>query len=136
MGSIIIRTFVISFSAYVQEIARAGRDGEKSTATLYFNASDIASNKENLKEEMKQFCLTDQCGRAFICKHFGFEWTDVSESLRDCCDNCEKQCNCIVVFRYCLMTSQMPSGIKAQHHLQAVHASLRDIFRQRKWREH
>lgn len=83
------------FPAYVQEIGRAGRDGKSSTATLYFNASDIAANREKLQPEMKEFCLTHQCRRVFICRHFGFERLQVADYLHDCCDNCEKQCNCV-----------------------------------------
>lgn len=43
------------FTAYLQKIGRAGRDGQESLALLYFNMSDIGA--PHVKCEVKNFCL-------------------------------------------------------------------------------
>ncbi|XP_033731767.1 Werner syndrome ATP-dependent helicase homolog [Pecten maximus] len=39
---------------YVQEIGRAGRSGQEAHALVYYNNSDVASNRKGLKVEVKQ----------------------------------------------------------------------------------
>ena len=83
------------FAAYMQEIGRAGRDGQPSRAILYFNASDIAPNKEFVKEEIKSFCTTSDCRRDHLLKHFNYEPMRRRDTERHlCCDNCVKHCIC------------------------------------------
>ena len=43
---------------YFQETGRAGRDGQYSKATLYYNR-DIAKNKPGLQEEMRLYCRSE-----------------------------------------------------------------------------
>ena len=62
---------------------------------MYYNASDIADNRTNVKPEVREFCVTETCRRQFLCCHFGYEKPPTSHSeLHQCCDNCEKICDC------------------------------------------
>lgn len=70
------------FTAYLQKIGRAGRDGQESLALLYFNMSDI------VKYEVKNFCLLNTCRREYISEHFGFTLP------HKCCDICQISCPC------------------------------------------
>ena len=42
------------FTAYVQQIGRAGRSGQPASATLYYTKSDLAI--QHINEEMKSYC--------------------------------------------------------------------------------
>ena len=75
---------------YLQEIGRAGRDGQGGHAIMYVNAHDIASRK--VTQEMKDFTGTDGCRRASILAHFGVEPMKVDP--HQCCDNCLLLCSC------------------------------------------
>ena len=86
----------------MQEIGRAGRDGAQSHAILLYNANDVASNRKYLKEEVREYCKLNSCRRAFISNHFGFT-TQNPEFCHDCCDVCEKPCNCDICFEKFLM---------------------------------
>lgn len=62
-----------NLESYVQETGRAGRTGTPSRATLYFNNSDTAANKEHVQEPMKVYCRSqDTCLRKLILQHLGF----------------------------------------------------------------
>lgn len=80
-------------AVYVQEMGRAGRDGQPATATLYFNASDIASNVNTLQQDMRELCKTKDCKRQFLASYFMHEHT-FSGSLHSCCSSCETLCSC------------------------------------------
>ncbi|XP_057292020.1 ATP-dependent DNA helicase RecQ-like [Hydractinia symbiolongicarpus] len=75
-----------NIESYMQEIGRAGRRGQNSTATLYYNNADIAVNKNNVDDSMKCFCKTDLCLRKFILNFFGFKKYEQD----NCCSNCTK----------------------------------------------
>ena len=45
-----------SLKAYFQETGRAGRDGKRAHAILYYNNRDIAKNRSGMQEEMRSFC--------------------------------------------------------------------------------
>ena len=56
-----------NIESYLQQVDRAGRTGVHSRATLYFNNSDIAANKEHVTEPMKAHCkLQESCLRNLI----------------------------------------------------------------------
>ena len=58
--------------SYLQEVGRGGRTGVPSRATLYFNNSDIAANKEHVTKPMKAYCkLQESCLRNLILKYLG-----------------------------------------------------------------
>lgn len=77
-------------AAYVQEIGRAGRDGELAEATLYYNNSDISTNT-HVNDDMRQYCRLVTCRRQFILQHFG-ESAELDMIGHACCDNCRKLC--------------------------------------------
>ncbi|XP_060084050.1 bifunctional 3'-5' exonuclease/ATP-dependent helicase WRN-like [Ylistrum balloti] len=71
---------------YLQEIGRAGRTGQKSTAILHYNKSDIAKNRKGLSPEMAKFCnVNDGCLRLELVKYFGFQTTVFDGPLEECC---------------------------------------------------
>ena len=61
-----------NIESYLQEVGRAGRTGVPSRATLYFNNSDIAANKEHVTKPMKAYCkLQESCLRNLMLKYLG-----------------------------------------------------------------
>lgn len=79
------------FTAYLQEIGRAGRDGHESLALLYFNMNDIGAH--HVKSEVKNFCLLNTCRRKYISEHFGFTFEKI-DLPHKCCDICQISCPC------------------------------------------
>lgn len=66
---------------YLQESGRIGRDGKPSIAIMLYDKSDL--NSPNIKNEMKEYCVTKNCRRQFLL--------DVLENgAVECsgCDNC------------------------------------------------
>ena len=62
-----------NIETYMQEIGRAGRKGDQSHATLYFNKSDVSPDKKNISEEMKTYCQSDSsCLRKILIGYLGF----------------------------------------------------------------
>jgi len=62
------------FSAYDQEIGRAGRTSTDAQAILYFNQGDLASTA--MKKDMKEYCLNNSMSkREIINSFFGFHTT-------------------------------------------------------------
>ena len=90
-----LQFYIYIFSVYLQEIGRAGRDDEASTAILHYNASDISKNVKGMTDEMRNFCTLSECRREYLCEHFGFELSEHHQTLHDCCDNCEAKCQCM-----------------------------------------
>ncbi|XP_067657755.1 uncharacterized protein [Haliotis asinina] len=74
---------------YLQEIGRAGRDGKKSSALLYYNKNDIAKNREDMTEAMIKYCTNrTTCLRLQLVSYFGFDSVIFSDNPADCCINC------------------------------------------------
>lgn len=61
-----------NIESYMQETGRAGRTGVPSKATLYYNNSDIAKNKEHVQDPMKEYCKSQTtCLRKLILEYLG-----------------------------------------------------------------
>ncbi|XP_046568495.1 LOW QUALITY PROTEIN: Bloom syndrome protein homolog [Haliotis rubra] len=74
---------------YFQEIGRAGRDGKKSSAQLFYNKNDIAKNREDMSEAMIKYCTNrTTCLRLQLVSYFGFDSVMFSDNPADCCINC------------------------------------------------
>ena len=72
-----------NLECYFQELGRAGRCGQPATATLYFNNSDVASNKTTIDDLMKVYCQSnDVCLRKILLEYCGF--SNVKQK-RCCC---------------------------------------------------
>ena len=64
-----------------------------SSATLFYNASDIGQNVSAMDEEMRNYCHSQNCLRQFIADYFMYE-LDFSQSKHMCCSICETKCVC------------------------------------------
>ena len=80
-----------SLEAFVQEIGRAGRNGQPAKSILYYSNSEISNDKLNKKvidEPMINFCKNStECMRNFVMIYFGFRV--YSQDL--CCSLCNPE---------------------------------------------
>ena len=84
-----------SMKAYFQETGRAGRDGNRSSAILYYNNRNIGKNRVGMQEDMRNFCLNnDTCLRKLLLQSLDHEQDIIVEPLHNCCSVCEAQCKC------------------------------------------
>ena len=81
--------------AYIQELGRAGRDGNQSYACLFYRPCDVAHNKD---QELVKIIKNkeEKCRRVSLLKCFNeVPDNNFNEFLHKCCDVCEKSCNCV-----------------------------------------
>lgn len=78
---------------YLQETVRAGRNGQFTTATMYFNSNDIAANVEGMDNSMRNLCQNqdEECRRKLILNYFSFSVEQSGQPLHLCCDICKKR---------------------------------------------
>ena len=76
---------------YVQECGRAGRDGKRSCALLFWSKKDASSTK------MMNYCQSGSCRRALLMQYFeDSQFASPSQSGGYvCCDVCSKCCMCV-----------------------------------------
>ncbi len=88
-----------SLDSYYQEIGRAGRDGDKAEAVLFFRQEDMGAQKfhsatgeEERKEmmaerirQMQEYADGSTCRREHLLRYFGDDFTGPCNN----CDNCE-----------------------------------------------
>ena len=84
-----------NLSDYWQEIGRAGRRGQQSTAMLHFGPADIASNVKGIKDDIVRYCRSEaQCLREIVLDTFGFTKELSSEASCKYCQVCSDRCQC------------------------------------------
>ena len=78
---------------YMQEIGRAGRNGDPAEAIMYFNNSDISKARIGLSEAVTEYCKNESsCFRKRLVKYFGFDEVLYNGDRKNCCSFC-KQCD-------------------------------------------
>ena len=83
---------------YMQETGRAGRDGSQSTAMLHYNNHDIASNRKDITDEIRDYCRLDDssCLREYLLECLDAKSTTCKTADRHwCCSNCRSECSCL-----------------------------------------
>ncbi|XP_052699385.1 ATP-dependent DNA helicase RecQ-like [Crassostrea angulata] len=78
---------------YVQEVGRAGRDGQAAEAKLYFNNSDLA--EKPIDNSMIEFIRSKSCRRQHLSAYFDAPF----ESVDNCCDVCCKEGANVIGFK-------------------------------------
>ncbi|KAL5011219.1 hypothetical protein ScPMuIL_011696, partial [Solemya velum] len=77
-----------SMEAYIQQTGRAGRDGTRATAVLFWNKSDIG--RPDVTQAVKDYCRNcDNCRRSLIDSYFGFGSASSDKNVPICCDICD-----------------------------------------------
>ena len=75
---------------FVQQIGRAGRDGQPSKAVLLYTGLHLRNCDQNIKD----YCSSNSdCLRKLLLVEFGF-LKPQTESDHDCCVQCHKDCLC------------------------------------------
>lgn len=93
---------------FFQEIGRAGRDGKPALAKMYYNASDIATNRVGMTEEMRNFCSNySKCLRLCLLEYFDGKQSSNYPAKHHCCSICATQCSC----EECLLIEASDRGV-------------------------
>ena len=60
---------------------------------MFFNKTDIGSNKIRLDDSVRPYCTLTTCRRKLILEHFGYNISRTNTT--PCCDNCESVTNTV-----------------------------------------
>ena len=84
-----------NLESYIQETGRAGKDGLKSAAILYYNKSDISA-KSSASDAMKVYCSNmGLCRRKLLLQDFADPSSiECPKPHHSCCDICSSICDC------------------------------------------
>ncbi|CAC5375612.1 recQ [Mytilus coruscus] len=83
-----------SVTNYLQEIGRAGRRGQMSTATLYYTNMDLARNLPGIQDDIICYCRHKACYRECLLEIFGYKKSSSSPEGCLCCSFCSLECRC------------------------------------------
>ena len=86
-----------TIQAYFKETGRAGRDGQPSTAVLFYNNHDIAKNKPGMQEEVRQFCKSQgECLRHLLLSLLDTDKKHITlvSPKHLCCGGGKLECAC------------------------------------------
>jgi len=75
---------------FLQEIGRAGRDGQPAKSLLFYIGRHLVKCEKNMRDYAKS---TDKCLRTLVLSEFG-EQAAVNVGTHDCCVICHGQCKC------------------------------------------
>ncbi|CAC5425085.1 unnamed protein product [Mytilus coruscus] len=74
---------------YMQEIGRAGRNGDNAEAIMYFNNSDLSKARAGLTSSVIEYCKNEtKCFRKLLVKYFGFDDILYAGDKKRCCSFC------------------------------------------------
>ena len=73
--------------SYMQKCGRAGRNGQPSSAILYWKKSDL---RHETSKEMIKYCKEDSCRRTLMCSYFDCVAAQVVGCV--CRDLCSRSC--------------------------------------------
>ncbi|XP_052071379.1 uncharacterized protein LOC127709745 [Mytilus californianus] len=74
---------------YMQEIGRAGRNGDNAEAIMYFNNSDLSKARAGLTSSVIEYCKNENnCFRKLLVKYFGFDDVLYAGDKKRCCSFC------------------------------------------------
>ena len=83
-----------TIDAYLQESGRCGRDGQDSTAMLYFSRSDF-SGYHPPSDDSKAYCLNEsKCRREMLLAEYDGGNFIKPNPCHKCCDVCSRTCKC------------------------------------------
>jgi ATP-dependent DNA helicase RecQ len=79
---------------YMQEIGRAGRNGQEAEAIMFYNMSDVSKSRKGFTTAMSEFCLLEnKCYRKELLNYFGFNYMMCNGDKRKCCSYCKHTCS-------------------------------------------
>ena len=79
---------------YMQEIGRAGRNGQEAEAIMFYNMSDVSKSRKGFITAMREFCLLEnKYYRTELLNYFGFNYMMYNGDKRKCCSYYKNTCS-------------------------------------------